>query len=257
MNPGASPYSPKQRLVAVLAGALCHASFAAAIAVMMLSIGSGFALALGHLPRPLSGIVNLLLLAQFPLLHSWLLAESGRRRLARLVPYGLGHDLATTTYATLASWQLLLTFLAWTPSRLVWWQASGHIVVPCVGLYLAAWLLLLKTMVDAGLGVQTGWLGWSAVARGRTPTYGAFRPRGTFRVVRQPIYVAFALTLWTTPTWTPDGLLLALGWTVYCLVGPLWKERRYARHFGDAWRAYQRAVPYWLPRRRRWHVERH
>ena len=70
---------------------------------------------------------------------------------------------------------------------------------------------------------------------------------GLFRIVRQPIYVAFALTLWTVPTWTPDQLAVALVLTTYCLVGPLLKERRFKRRFGQIFVAYANCVPYWLP----------
>ena len=42
---------------------------------------------------------------------------------------------------------------------------------------------------------------------------------------------------------------IAAVWTGYCLLGPLHKERRFRRYFRDQFTAYQRRVPYWLPRR--------
>ena len=70
---------------------------------------------------------------------------------------------------------------------------------------------------------------------------------GLFRFCRQPIYVAFAMTLWTVPTWTPDQLEVAVVLTLYCVTGPLLKERRFSLRFGEQFRAYQRRVPYWFP----------
>jgi protein-S-isoprenylcysteine O-methyltransferase Ste14 len=70
---------------------------------------------------------------------------------------------------------------------------------------------------------------------------------GLFRLVRQPIYVAFALTLWTVPTWTPDQFVLAVVLTGYCVAGPALKEARYRRLYGRRFDAYRRLVPYWLP----------
>jgi 2-polyprenyl-6-hydroxyphenyl methylase/3-demethylubiquinone-9 3-methyltransferase len=70
---------------------------------------------------------------------------------------------------------------------------------------------------------------------------------GLFRIVRQPIYVAFALTLWTVPTWTPDQLTVALVLTLYCLAGPLLKEKRFRQRFGQDFLTYAGRVPYWLP----------
>jgi methanethiol S-methyltransferase len=59
-------------------------------------------------------------------------------------------------------------------------------------------------------------------------------------VIRQPIYVAFALTLWTVPVWTPDQLALALSLTAYCLLAPRLKERRFAARYGDRFHALSR-----------------
>ncbi|MEL6680623.1 MAG: isoprenylcysteine carboxylmethyltransferase family protein, partial [Pseudomonadota bacterium] len=72
-----------------------------------------------------------------------------------------------------------------------------------------------------------------------------------FRIIRQPIYVSFALTTWTVPVWTPDQLVLAVSLTAYCLLAPLMKERRFRARYGARFEAYQRSVPYAVPRLRR------
>lgn len=244
-------YMPRDRRIAVVYGILCHCAFAAGIGAMIAGIYSG--LRLGH--GPFSGLAafvwDLLLVAQFVVLHSFLLTSRGRAVLTRLAPAGLGGPLSTTTFALIASLQLLLTFGAWSQLGGVWWAPHGWLrVVLCVA-YAASWAFLLKTMSDAGMAVQTGFLGWSAVARGREPTFEGFRERGTFRFVRQPVYLAFACTLWTGPVWTPDHLLLAVTWTAYCVLGPRLKERRYLRYYGDSYARYRRRVPYWLPIGRR------
>ena len=80
------------------------------------------------------------------------------------------------------------------------------------------------------------------------PRFGAFPTQGLFRWVRQPVYIGFALTLWTGPVWTPDRLVLALAWTAYCVTAPRLKERRMVRRHGENYARYQREVPYMLPR---------
>ena len=70
---------------------------------------------------------------------------------------------------------------------------------------------------------------------------------GLFRLCRQPIYVAFALTLWTVPWGTPDQRAVAIVLTAYCVLGPLLKEIRFQRSFGAEFTSYRRRVPYWLP----------
>ena len=240
-------YEPRQRAIALLAGAVCHASFALGIGAMIGAIYFGLQLGLGTLHGGAAVLADALLVLQFPLLHSWLLTERGARWLGRAVPLGLGGDLATTTFATISAWQLVATFAAWSPVGPVWWHPHGGWWAPFTAAYAASWLFLLKTMHDAGLSVQTGFLGWGAVVRGRRPCFAPFAARGSFRHVRQPVYLAFSLTLWTAPVWTPDRLLLAVGWTLYCLMGPLLKERRYLRHYGASFQLYRERVPYWLP----------
>ncbi len=72
--------------------------------------------------------------------------------------------------------------------------------------------------------------------------------QGMFRLIRQPIYAAFALTLWLVPVWTPDQLLLAIAYTVYCLLAPVLKERRFAERYGKRFQRYRANTPYFLPR---------
>ena len=74
---------------------------------------------------------------------------------------------------------------------------------------------------------------------------------GLFMSCRQPIYLGFAPVSWTAPVWSPDWLALALVWSAYCGLGPLWKEARWARRFTPEFARYQSDVPYFLPRLRR------
>lgn len=241
-------YSLRQRGVALTYGVACHSAFGVGIVAMIAGLHGGMRIGLvPALHGPAALAVDVALLAQFAAAHSLMLSARGRRWLARLVPLGLGGELQTTVFALVASVQLAATFLLWMPLGSVWWEAHGALRTTLDVAYGASWLLLMKAMADAGLALQTGFLGWGAVVRDRAPAYGPFPQHGTFRVVRQPIYVAFACTLWTGPVWTPDHLLLALLWTAYCFGGAALKERRYLGWYGDAFRRYRARVPYWLP----------
>lgn len=237
--------------LAVGYGILCHASFAVAVGAMMLGMYFGMSRSFGTVPAPWSWVANAALLAQFPVVHSLLLTGRGRALLGRLAPPGTGATLAPTTYVIVGSFQLIALFALWSPSGTIWWQARGPALTVFVGLYVLAWMLLGKAMADAGLSLQTGSLGWVALMRGRKLVFPKMPTTGLFRLMRQPIYVAFTLTVWTVPTWTPDQLMLACVFTAYCLVGPLFKEARFRRVFGSAFETYARSVPYWLPWPRR------
>lgn len=240
-----------RRLIAALYGLAAHGIFVVGIGAMVLNLHQGMQLSLGTAHGAAAGLANALLILQFPLLHSFLLGQRGGALLARLAPGGLGGALSTTTFAAISAIQIAVTFLFWSPSGVVWWEPHGSAALVSNVLHAASWIFLLKALYDAGLPLQTGSLGWTAVWRGEKPVYASFPTGGLYRWTRQPVYLGFALTLWTGPVWTPDRLALALLWTTYCILGPRLKERRYARRHGEAFRRYQAEVPYMAPRRRK------
>ncbi|MBU3749313.1 MAG: isoprenylcysteine carboxylmethyltransferase family protein [Mycobacterium sp.] len=252
-SPSGQPGAGARRFVAVSYGVACHLAFALGVATMMAAMYFGMSRSLGTVAPPWNWLANAALLAQFPIVHSLLLTGRGRRLLARLAPLGAGGTLSTTTYVTIAALQVFALFAFWSPTGTIWWQADGAALVGLSLLYAMSWLLLGKSMLDAGLGLQTGSLGWVALYRGRKPVYPPMPVSGLFRLTRQPIYVSFTLTLWTVPTWTPDQLVLALTLTAYCLLAPLLKEARFRRIYGAAFDSYASSVPYWLPIPRRRH----
>lgn len=244
-----SPPPGKARIALALAmGALCHAIFAMAGLAMVTAMFFGMSRSFGHIEWPWAIVANAALLLQFPLGHSLLLTTKGRAFLAKMVPGMHGRTLATTTYAIIASLQLLGLFALWTPSGITWWQAQGPAYAVLCSCYTLAWMLLAKASFDAGPEVQSGSLGWLSLMQNKKPVFPDMPETGLFRIIRQPIYLAFALTLWTVPVWTPDQFALAATYTFYCLVAPLLKERRFTAFYGQRFAAYQRAVPYAWPR---------
>ena len=214
---------------------------------MIFGMYHGLTKAIGNVAYPEALAVNFLLIAQFPLAHSLLLTRRGGRLLAAIVPGPHGATLGTTTYAILASLQLLAMFWLWTPSGIVWWEAQGMARHAMSAAYGLSWLLLAKAIFDAGADLQSGALGWLSLLADRAPRFPDMPTLGLFRVIRQPIYLAFACTLWTVPTWTPDQLALAVGWTSYCILAPRLKERRSLARHGERFERYRSRVPYMIP----------
>jgi len=243
------PPGRRRIALALVAGLVCHLLFAAAILSMAYGMFHGLSRGLGSVPWPWAAVVNLLLILQFPLLHSFLLTRRGTRWLSRLVPGCHGATLATSTYATIASLQLLALFWLWTPSGTVWWRAEGPALYLMSGLYGLAFAFLGKAIFDAGAELQSGALGWLSLLADKVPRFPDMPTLGLFRLIRQPIYLAFTCTLWTVPTWTPDQLALALAWTAYCVIAPRFKEARFRHRYGARWERYRARVPYFLPGR--------
>ncbi|SKA97146.1 2-polyprenyl-6-methoxyphenol hydroxylase [Prosthecobacter debontii] len=245
------PYTAAQRSVALFYGLISHALFLGSVVVMFISLYQGLHFSLLHLHGWAAALSDGLLVVQFALGHSLLLSDRGRRWMTRMAPLGLGRELSTTLFAGLASLQLLITFLLWSSSDVVWAAPEGWAKGLLTVLYGMSWVLLAKSMKDAGLDVQVGMLGWRSIWRGQAPQYRPFTRTGMFRYSRQPIYSSFTLILWTAPVWTPDHLCLAVLWTSYCVGAPLWKEKRYRRFYGEAYERYQARVPYWFPGRKK------
>jgi hypothetical protein len=240
---------------ALVMGLLCHSVFAVAVVAMMWAMFFGLSESFGTVPWPWALVVNGLLVLQFPVVHSLLLTGRGMALTARLVPEPHGGTLATTTYAIIASVQLAMLFLLWTPSGIVWYRADGWAFWAISAAYAASWAILMKASFDAGAEVQSGALGWMSMLGKIRPVFPDMPTQGLFRVIRQPIYVAFALTLWTVPVWTPDQLVLAISYTAYCLLAPRLKERRFEQRYGARFDRYRARVPYVVPQFGRKHGE--
>lgn len=93
-------------------------------------------------------------------------------------------------------------------------------------------------------GTRQVWL----YLRGRPYTSLPFRTPWLYSRVRHPLYVGWTLAFWATPTMTLGHLLFAGTLTLYMALAACIEERDLVGHFGDAYRAYQRRVPMFIPR---------
>ncbi len=236
------------RALALGLGAACHATFAAAIVSMIAGLYSGLRSGYGPLHGAPAVLANAILMVQFPIVHSFLLSRGGLRFMARIAPPPWGATLTTTTFAAIASAQILAAFVLWSPTGWTLYEPHGIPLWIHTAAFAASWIFLMKSIADADMRIQTGYLGWSSVLSGAPARYRDFPTGGLFGRCRQPIYLGFALVLWTGPVWTADKVAIATAWSIYCMFGPLHKELRYLDRFGDRYREYRERVPYFLPR---------
>ena len=237
----------KRWMIAFLYGLLCHVIFTASVVTMLVAMFFGMSQSFGKIPAPYSYFFNLLLLLQFPIVHSILLSSLGKKYLLYFSPKQYSKTLAPTIFALIASIQLFLLFFCWTPTQVLIWEASGISYYLMCMLYSLSWLLLIWASIDAGAELQSGALGWMSLAQNKAPKFPDLPTFGLFKFIRQPIYASFALTTWTTPNWTLDQLLIAVVFTVYCVIAPIFKERRLEKRFGDKFTDYKSQVPYMVP----------
>ena len=237
----------KRWMIAFLYGLLCHVIFTVSVVSMLVAMYFGMSQSFGKIPHPYSYFFNLLLLLQFPIAHSFLLSSVGKKFLLYFSPKQYSKTLAPTIFAIIASIQLFLLFFCWTPSQIIVWEASGASYFLMCTLYGSSWLLLIWASIDAGAELQSGALGWMSLAQNKAPKFPDLPTFGLFKFIRQPIYASFALTTWTTPNWTLDQLLIAVVFTAYCVIAPIFKEKRLEKRFGDKFTNYKSQVPYMIP----------
>ncbi|WP_147124556.1 methyltransferase family protein [Shimia ponticola] len=241
------PPGRRRIIIALIYGIICHVFFALAVGAMILAMFFGMSRSFGNVPYPWAWAANLLLVLQFPIVHSILLTKRGRGWMTKLAPVGTGQTLGVTTYAIIASIQLFALFAFWSPTGTIWWEATGWAFWAMCAAYTTSWLLLIWASYSAGAEVQSGALGWMSLIQDKKPKFPDMPTDGLFAIMRQPIYLSFALTTWTVPVWTPDQLFLASVLTGYCLTAPILKERRFKKIYGDRFEDYQNSVPYMIP----------
>ncbi len=235
------------KLIAIFYGLMCHGIFLVAGAVMFITILTGFQFSVGPFEGYQAVAINLLLLIQFPLGHSFFLSNRGMKVLEIFAPKSFAKTLRTTVYATIASIQLILLFTFWNFSGVFIWQIETPASLFMIILNLLSWALLSISSIQAGYKVQTGSLGWTSVYQGKKPVFPDMPTHGLFSIIRQPIYLSFSLVLWTSPQMSLDLFIVALAYSLYCYFGPMLKEKRFQKLYGKRFFEYQQKVPYYLP----------
>ena len=238
----------QEKVIAIIYGLFCHGIFVAAGLLMFFTLFFGFSTQITPLEK-FSGLpLNIILLLQFPLLHSFLLSKKGKMFLRLFYSRRFSGKLDTTIYATIASAQLFLLFFFWKPSGILLWKAEGVFYILLTFCYLLGWLLLTVSSFQAGLSVQTGALGWVSVFRNINVKYPNMSNFGLFRIIRHPIYFSFSIILWASPYFTVDKIIVAIIYTIYCVSAPHFKERRFVAIYGEKFLTYRGRTPYFIPR---------
>ena len=238
----------QEKVIAIIYGLFCHGIFVAAGLLMFFTLFFGFSTQITPFEKFSGLTVNIILLLQFPLLHSFLLSKKGKMFLRLFYSRRFSGKLDTTIYATIASAQLFLLFFFWKPSGILLWKAEGVFYILLTFCYLLGWLLLTVSSFQAGLSVQTGALGWVSVFRNINVKYPNMPNFGLFRIIRHPIYFSFSIILWASPYFTVDKIIVAIIYTFYCVSAPLFKERRFVAIYGEKFLKYRARTPYFIPR---------
>lgn len=238
----------RNKLIAYSIGILCHLAFFMAIGSMAYMLATGLTSGILPIGGAYGRLINTLLLIQFPVFHSFFLTPIGKKILVSPFPKEIAKDLITTTYAFVASIQLLVVFVFWTPATNAWFVPPHSIFLPWILVYGISWIILMKALAEAGMAMHTGALGWRSVVTGKQVVYPQIPTAGLHSQCRHPIYLAFSLIILTAPVWSFDHFMLASIWVLYCLIGPKFKERRIQARSKDQYEKIKQHTPYLIPR---------
>ncbi len=236
--------------VLVMAVALaCYAAFFAAFLYLVGFVGA-FGFMPTHVDKGLSapplaaGLIDIALIALFGVQHSVMARQGFKRAWTGIVSPAVERSL----YCLATVVVLALLFAFWHPIEGTVWSVgneTGRMVL--WGLFWIGWAILFVSTWLLNhfelFGLQQAW----HHMRGVEPQPMQMRTPLFYKAVRHPIYTGFFVAFWATPDMTYGHLLLAVGFTVYIVIGIAYEERDLLALYGDQYRDYSRRVGAFIP----------
>lgn len=182
--------------------------------------------------------------AVFGLTHSLLARSFVKDRLRGL--FGPAYRL---TYNLLAAAQLVaILAVGWILlSGASAFDRPGWADLVLGAIYVGGWALMIAALAGYDLGRLAGTAQIRAHRRGLVePEDEALRRDGLHRYIRHPAYAAGFLILWGQVV-DPLTLATAVWGSLYLLIGSRFEERWLCAHYGEAYAAYRRKVPAFIP----------
>ncbi len=172
-----------------------------------------------------------------------------RKRFGDRAYHGL-YRLLYNLFSLVTFLLVMVALAAVVPDRLLYsvpmpyrWLNFGVQGIGIAGLAYSLW----QTDVFSFLGVRQ----FVRYIRGETIVEppAQFITTGTYGLVRHPLYLFSMLFLWANPDMTLQSLVLYVYVSLYFYIGSIYEERRLSVEFGDAYLAYRKQVPAFLPLR--------
>lgn len=188
---------------------------------------------------------NALLIALFTVPHSVMARPAFKAWFTKAVP----HEIERSTYVLVSNVLMIALIAFWQPIGPNVWHVTNEYARGAIWtLFAAGWLMvplvsLLINHFDL-FGTRQVWL----QLFGRPYEHLPFRTPGIYKIVRHPLYVAWMIAFWTTPTMSVGHLLFAGLMTAYMLVAIPIEERDLVSLHGDRYRDYRERVPALMPR---------
>jgi protein-S-isoprenylcysteine O-methyltransferase Ste14 len=188
--------------------------------------------------------VDIGLIALFGLQHSIMARQGFKAGWTRIVP----NPIERSVYCLATAAALGVMFALWHPIAGGVWlvgQPAGRIVL--WALFALGWVILFIAthLINHWelFGLAQAW----RYFRGRQAEPHVLRQPLFYRLVRHPIYSGILLAVWATPEMSYGHLLLAIGFTIYIVIGIRYEEKDLVAYFGVTYVEYRRRVGMVIP----------
>jgi methanethiol S-methyltransferase len=185
----------------------------------------------------------------FAAFHSLTICDAYERLARRAMgddAFAAYHRLFFTAYSTAATGGVLLYIRSLPDLPLYAISGGPRWFFHAVQLLGAALLFWTPWDLREFVGIRQ----WLRHRRGDDPESGLNERLFTgaaYGLVRHPLYLGCSLIVAFHPVQTRNSFASAAAIVAYFYVGTFFEERRMERKFGDAYRAYRRSVPRFLP----------
>lgn len=188
---------------------------------------------------------DFLLIVVFGVPHSLMARHWFKAWLTQWIPA----YLERTVYVLVSSLLLLLVIWQWQPIGPEIWHVDAPLVRYAIyALFALGWTI---TFVATFLTDHFDLFGLRQVflhLLGRAYTPPKFTHRFLYRAVRHPMMLGMFIALWATPVMTLSHLVLAIGMSLYIMIGVRLEEQGLLRDLGEGYRHYHARTPMFVPR---------
>lgn len=236
-----------RRAIFFVYGIVCYVLFLAVYAWLAGFVGNfGVPKSIDSVPSNtlLAAGIDLALVVLFGLQHSLMARPWFKAYWTRLVP----QSIERSTYLLFSFAALALLMWLWQGLDIVIWDAKHPVARGLLwGLFIIGWVgvPLVSLMISHAdlFGVRQVWL----YLQGKEYTSLPFHTPYLYARIRHPLYVAWTIAFWATPTMTLGHLIFAATMTLYMGIATYFEERDLMHHFGEAYHDYRRRVPMYIP----------
>ncbi len=236
------------RRLALFYGVVCYITFLVVLLYLIFFI-AGFlvpkTLDTGEpVPMVQGFLVDGALIALFGLQHSVMARRSFKSWWTSTVP----ECVERSTYVLATSLVFIVLIRYWQPLPGNVWRVDGPL--PKGGLYIISalgWGLVLFSSFLTNHWDLFGLRQTFLYSRGRRYTPVPFKESSLYRYIRHPMMLGVLVAVWATPEMSISHLVLAVGFSLYIVVGVHFEEQALKRDIGDPYVSYQRRTTRFFP----------